>query len=107
MTEERQQDTSPAPEDEGGASYVAREIDPVDSASGFDQRPVEQRRESVRGSVTGWLIAIFIFVLGFGIIAVFVGGEAWMRYEDFLRFALPAVTGLLGTAIGFYFGSQR
>ncbi len=36
-----------------------------------------------------------------------MGGEVWNNYDEFLRFALPAVTGLLGTAMGFYFGSQR
>lgn len=71
------------------------------------EREVGRRREQTRTDVTNVLLFILIALLVGGGLAAFVGGEAWKNYDSFLRFALPAVTGLLGTALGFYFGSQR
>lgn len=72
-----------------------------------EEQAVEKKREQIRGNVTGWLLAALFLLLIGGIVAVFSGAETWNRYEELARLAVPAVIGLLGSAIGFYFGSQR
>jgi hypothetical protein len=54
-----------------------------------------------------FLLFIFLLLLGGAGIATFVGGEVWTNYEEFFRLALPAITGLFGAAIGFYFGRDK
>ena len=66
-------------------------------------RTLQLRQETVRG----------ILAVGFGII--FAGGvglpiwfiDTWPEALDWLQFTLPAVTGLLGSAMGFYFGQRN
>jgi hypothetical protein len=57
------------------------------------------------------LMAIFAGVLMVGAIALFidvlVDGGVWTNARDYLQVAVPAVTGLLGSAMGFYFGRLR
>ena len=56
---------------------------------------------------------ILAFLL-FGLFAVsvlaslaYVGSEeSWRRAKEFLQIAVPAELGLLGAAVGFYFGSE-
>jgi len=86
-----------APQDDG----------PVDHLNPPEQRPVEQQREDARLAFTIVMLLLFGVQLLLGGIAVFVGPESWNNAQDYLRVTLPATLGLLGSAIGFYFGSQR
>ncbi len=54
-----------------------------------------------------WMLVVFGLVLVFGGTTSAVGGEMWTHAKEFLGMVLPYLTGLLGTAIGFYFGRQR
>ena len=71
----------------------------------YDPGPL---REAVRASVT--LIALFIFLC---VISFYMfessrtAGEPWQRIKEVMAVILPSVTSILGTALGFYFGSQK
>jgi hypothetical protein len=68
-----------------------------------------KRTDYVRAAIAFTLLAVFAAVLAFaGFLAFQPGGEKgpWGNGKDFLSIVLPAVTGLLGSAIGFYFGSR-
>lgn len=71
----------------------------------------QKRTDFVRTWVTFSLVAIFAGVLVFGgylaaIPQTKVADAFWQNGKEFMSTALPAVTGLLGSAIGFYFGSR-
>jgi hypothetical protein len=51
------------------------------------------------------MLLIFAGQLLIGGIAVFTG--SWASAEEYLKLTVPATIGVLGSAIGFYFGSQR
>lgn len=95
---------SPASE-ESGASLVQSPADTVDQPQ--PPREVQQQREDARLVFTVLLLVIFALQLAIGAIALFVGPETWSNAEEYLRVTLPATLGVLGSAIGFYFGSQR
>lgn len=52
-----------------------------------------------------WLLVAFSGTLLFGVAGAIWG--PWTRVKDCLLILLPAVTGLLGTTVGFYFGSRE
>lgn len=65
-------------------------------------------REAVRASVTGLAIAIFSAVIWFYLRQASGGPDATRpRTEAAMHVIFPAVTSVLGTALGFYFGSQK
>lgn len=65
------------------------------------------RREDIRALLAAGLTILFILM----IVAIFVsavyGGEQWSRVQEFTQIAFGTVAGLVGSAVGFYFGSQR
>lgn len=68
---------------------------------------VELRREFTRGTLT---IGLF-FVFGLTVVvcllaAIWAGANQWAAVKDLLQILLPAETGLLGSAAGFYFGTR-
>jgi hypothetical protein len=71
------------------------------------QQRVAVKREDIRALLAGGLTILF----GCMIIAIFgsavVGGEQWDRVQEFAQITFGTVAGLMGSAIGFYFGSQR
>lgn len=86
-----------------GASGRAR----FPSPKAVDYNP-EPLREVVRASVTGLTIAIFFYVVWFYLNRASTASEVnWPRVGEAMHTVLPAVTSVLGTALGFYFGSQK
>lgn len=76
---------------------------------GFLLRPYnpERKKESVRAWVTGSLLGAFILLIGVAMSVAAIGSkEHWDETKEMLQTLLPAVTGLLGSALGFYFGAQ-
>lgn len=58
--------------------------------------------------MTGLAIAIFSGVIWFYLRQAATGPDAtWPRTETAMHAIFPAVTSVLGTALGFYFGSQK
>jgi hypothetical protein len=80
-----------------------------------DDVVVARGRDKVRAATTYWLLGLFSLVLlGAGLSSILPVGLKddktptllWTQGKEFMNIALPSVTGLLGTVIGFYFGSR-
>jgi hypothetical protein len=67
---------------------------------GFELKPYdpEPRRDWVRASVTVGLVV--------GFLALLATKDHWDQTKEMLQILLPALTGLLGSALGFYFGTK-
>lgn len=78
------------PDDESfGAPPVNRQYDP------------EPRRDWVRAGITVFLVLTFIGVVG---AALYAAHGDFDKTKEMIDKLLPALTGLIGTALGFYFG---
>lgn len=64
----------------------------------------EPRRDVVRAIITISLIAALFVVIGF---AFYSTHGDYEKTKDMLDKLLPALTGLIGSALGFYFGSKN
>jgi hypothetical protein len=61
------------------------------------------RQEGIRG-----LIALILLVfLGIALIGSICTVDKWSEMSELLEVWLPALTGLLGSAVGFYFGTRN
>ena len=67
---------------------------------------VLKRREWVRSTVTIALTAIFAIVLLSPIVALFGAADRVDPILEILQVLLPAITGILGSTLGFYFASN-
>jgi len=63
----------------------------------------EGAREFVRLLISAALVGILVAV----VFLSFQRVNNWTETKDLLQILLPAVTALLGSTIGFYFGSRR
>jgi hypothetical protein len=71
----------------------------------FDPEPA---RESIRGRITLVSAFTFFLVIAFYLAAAwFAPPDKWPQIKEAMLGILPAVTSVLGTALGFYFGSQK
>ncbi len=71
----------------------------------YDPGPL---REAVRAVVALFTMAAFFSVVFFYLYQAAKGSDAnWQRFAEAMHSVLPAVTSVLGTALGFYFGSQQ
>ena len=71
------------------------------SADSYDPNP---KREQVRGTIAWFLLGLLSMTVVFAFTAV---ARNWTDYEnikDMLGILLPPIVGLVGSAIGFYFG---
>jgi hypothetical protein len=111
---------SPEPESEehvDGEASVSGSVEDVDTLPGEveDPRPpsLSSRRQRVVGDsqVRGWLAGSLTAVFAVTVLAslgtaIFGGHQAESQVVDVLRDLLPAELAILGSAIGFYFGSR-
>jgi hypothetical protein len=59
-------------------------------------------------AVLGLLFAVFLLiVIVWGFIKTSQGEEVWAQTKELLELVFPAITALLGSAVGFYFGTQK
>lgn len=65
----------------------------------------EKQRDYVRLTVTAGLLAIFGYLVVFASIESASWPQHWQQTKEMLQIILPAITGIIGTVIGFYFGS--
>ena len=63
-------------------------------------------RERARGWVTGVLLSILAVILLYPMVALPLKWLTLEQVERLLSLLLPAVTGLLGAVLGFYFGAS-
>jgi|GEM_PF-2955053 len=71
--------------------------------------PYDPRRQYdwVRLIVTVGLLALFGFVIVWVAIKSSGPDDVWKRTKDMLQIVLPALTALIGSVLGFYFGTQK
>lgn len=68
----------------------------------------EPGREKIRGWVSVLAIVVFFTVVMWYLYeAGHASDTGWVRIKDAMQAVLPAVTSVLGTILGFYFGSQK
>jgi hypothetical protein len=68
----------------------------------------DRLREVIRGLVTLVAALSFLIVIGFYLMeSTHTSDPAWTHIKEAMQSVLPAVTSVLGTALGFYFGSQK
>jgi hypothetical protein len=75
---------------------------------GFKLQPYnpEPRRDYVRAIVTIALVVAFVALLADACAAAYAAKEHWEQTKEMLQILMPALTGLLGSALGFYFGTK-
>jgi hypothetical protein len=65
-----------------------------------------RQRDYVRLIVTVGLLSMFAWVIVWASIESASWKEHWDQTKDMLQIILPALTGLIGSVLGFYFGSK-
>lgn len=65
----------------------------------------EKQRDYVRLTVTIGLLVILGYLVVFASIESASWPAHWQQTKEMLQIILPAITGIIGTVIGFYFGS--
>jgi hypothetical protein len=77
------------------------ELDPV-------TRPFRFWATEVVRALLALIFAFFLLiVIVWGFLHTNDGEEVWLQTKELLELLLPAITALLGSAVGFYFGTQK
>jgi hypothetical protein len=77
--------------------------DPVDPRTKWvDPSRIAWRQEGTRGLIAMILLAL----LGIALVGSLLTAGSWAEMKELLEIWLPALTGLLGSAVGFYFGTR-
>ena len=85
-------------------SYTSGPTPPEDPLS-FKPYEPERQRDIVRMFVTLGLLASFLGLIFWACRESVTSAVLWTQTKDMLQIILPALSGLLGSVIGFYFGS--
>jgi len=83
---------------------------PTFSSQPFDVAEYDpsRDRELMRGRIALAVSLTFLFTIGFFLFqASKVDENGWKQVTEAMHDVLPAVTTVLGTVLGFYFGSQK
>jgi hypothetical protein len=103
-----EQTSQSAPDATGG---VSRGSDAKGGPVAEFHEPEEQRvaikREDIRAWLAGGLTVLFIAMIIAMFLSAVFGGEQWSRVQEFAQITFGTVAGLMGSAMRFYFGSQR
>ena len=67
----------------------------------------EQQHDIVRTIITCSFILIFFLTIIASFVIVIWFNSSWASAKELIQLLLPAETALMGSAIGFYFGSQK
>ena len=73
----------------------------------FDAKPLPE--DKLRIGITWLFSRTFVVFLVVYLCAAFTiqSNDAWLRAKEAFGVILPALTGILGTVIGFYFGNRN
>jgi hypothetical protein len=63
--------------------------------------------EVIRALLTLIFALFLLIVIVWGFVNARGGQEIWTATKELLQLLLPAITALLGSAVGFYFGTQK
>ena len=67
----------------------------------------DKDRERIRGAVALSAMLVFVLLMVFYFYeATHANPATWSQVEESLKVMLPAVTSVMGTVLGFYFGSK-
>lgn len=66
----------------------------------------EKQRDYVRLIVTVGLLLMFAWVIVWASVESASWKDHWAQTKEMLQIILPALTGLIGSVLGFYFGSK-
>ena len=80
-------------------------VSDVEPQALFQPYIADKQRDYVRLIVTVGLLLIFGFVVVWSCIETASWSDHWAQTKEMLQMILPALTGLIGSVIGFYFGS--
>lgn len=78
---------------------------PLEEPLTFRPYEPERQRDIVRMFVTLGLLASFLGLIFWACRESVTSAVLWAQTKDMLQIILPALSGLLGSVIGFYFGS--
>ncbi len=71
------------------------------------QQRIAKKREDIRGLLDATLTGLFVAMIVAIFLSAVFGGDQWGRVQEFVQITFGTVAGLVGRAVGFYFGSQR
>jgi hypothetical protein len=79
--------------------------------TGEERRALEEDKrarwqEWVRAATTGCFLFLLLILIVFSCYEAQSWKEHWAQTKEMLQIILPALTGLLGSSLGFYFGSR-
>ena len=91
-----------------GTGQSERVIDDTDLAAPVREEPTRFWKEEVIRALLAFVFTLFLLI-------VIVGGfwnasgsaEVWGQTKELLDTLVPAIVALLGSAVGFYFGTQK
>jgi hypothetical protein len=87
-----------------GPEAVAEELEIAEiPASPVSEGPLHLRQERTRSILASAFVVLFSFVVGWTLV---VEVDGWAQAKEFFEIVLPALTALLGSAVGFYFGAK-
>lgn len=95
--------SDPAPQ-QGGVVPFER---PVDDPQPPEEGPVARQRERARRKIAYILLGVFVVELLFFAVAIFFPEKQYIRSQEYMQVALAGTFGLVGSVMGFYYGSQR
>src|SRR5579872_3879378 len=67
---------------------------------------IKVRQESTRSTIALTFVGVFALTIVLAFIVVIGFNSDWAATKDLLQLIIPAETALIGSAIGFYFGTQ-
>ena len=80
------------------------EIRELDAGPIFDPAPA---REKARGFLALGVFFLLVLTVGFILVPIVVGHRTWSQMQGVTASVLPAVIGLTGTVLAFYFASEE
>ena len=78
----------------------------IETIEGPPAELVEEKREGVRSTLATILLGCFVLTVGTTLVAALIYPDRIESLKEVLLILLPAETGLLGSALGFYFASE-
>lgn len=84
----------------------------TDLSPGVSLRPVYSKPSAVDPDTVRYVLAVilavtFLGTVGVGFWGATRGTTTWNNVKEWLQAVLPAVTAVVSTAVGFYFGTQK